>query len=134
MYLNKLNSEQKELFLDLCIHASMSNNNFAAEEKATIEAYCVEMQISPVRYTAKTTVEEAVNRMLEISTEEELRIVLLEISALIISDHVYDEREQEFMNSLAAKIGVSENRLGEMLDCLKELTGVYNKINALVFD
>lgn len=134
MYLNRLNSEQKELFLDLCIHASLSNNNFAAEEKNAIEQYCAEMQLSQVRYNAERTVDEAVNRILEISTNEELRIILLEITALIISDNIYDEREQKFMNDLADKIGFSKGHLDEMLGCLNELTDVYKKINSLVFN
>ena len=37
MYLNRLNEEQKNLFIDLCIHASLANNNFADEEKNMID-------------------------------------------------------------------------------------------------
>lgn len=133
MYLNRLNLEQKELFLDLCIHASLSNNNFASEEKHAIEQYCAEMQLPLVRYSTEKTVDEAVNRILEISTKEELRIILLEITALIISDNVFDEREQKFMNDLADRIGFSKGHLDEMLGCLNELTEVYKKINSIIF-
>ena len=41
MYLNRLSGEQKELFLDLCIHASKADGIFAEEEKQYIQQYCV---------------------------------------------------------------------------------------------
>ena len=41
MYLNRLSGEQKELFLDLCIHASKADGIFAEEEKRYIQQYCV---------------------------------------------------------------------------------------------
>lgn len=134
MYLNRLNEEQKNLFIDLCIHASTSNNNFAEEEKTVIEQYCAEMQLSEVRFESHTTVEEAEKRLIEISTKEELRIILLEITALIISDNIYDEDEQKFMSSLAEQIGFSKEKVDEMLSCLNELTEIYKKINSLVLD
>ena len=77
--------------------------------------------------------DDAVSKLVAISTNEELRIVLLEISALIISDNVYDNDEQNFMNSLAERIGFSEDKVSEMMECLNELTDVYNRLNMLVF-
>ncbi|MDD6991511.1 MAG: hypothetical protein PUI48_06765 [Oscillospiraceae bacterium] len=133
MYLNRLNEEQKNLFIDLCIHASLANNNFADEEKNMIDLYCEEMNLKEHRYTANNSMDDAVSKLVAISTNEELRIVLLEISALIISDNVYDNDEQNFMNSLVERIGFSEDKVSEMMGCLNELTAVYNRLNMLVF-
>lgn len=133
MFLNRLNDEQKNLFLDLCVHAAMANNDFAKEEKQTIDQYCVEMQIAEPRYTANYSLDEVVDKLIAISTKEELRIILLEITALIISDNVYDNEEQKFMDSFAERIGFSKEKVGEMLDCLNDLSRVYQKINSLVF-
>lgn len=134
MYLNRLNSEQKELFIDLCIHASLSNNNFASEQKETINAYCTEMNITNVRYETDKTLDEILDRINEISTKDEIRIIILEITALIISDNIYDEREKRFMESIIEKTGISKEKLDEILDCLHELTLVYKRINSLVFE
>ena len=46
MFLNRLSNEQKELFLDLCIHASKADNDFAEDEKLVIDQYCDEMHIN----------------------------------------------------------------------------------------
>ena len=40
MYLNRLSGEQKELFLDLCIHASKADGIFAEEEKSLSGKLC----------------------------------------------------------------------------------------------
>ena len=134
MYLNRLNNEQKELFIDLCIHASLSNNNFAAEQKGTINAYCKEMNLSDIRYETSKSLDEVLDRIIEISTKDEIRIIILEITALIISDDIYDEREKAFMDRLINKTGISKERLDEILTCLHELTATYKKINNLIFE
>lgn len=36
MYLNNLNDEQKDLFLDVSIHNAMSNKDFAEEQKVML--------------------------------------------------------------------------------------------------
>ena len=132
MYLNKLNNEQKDLFLDFCVHASMANNSFAEEEKLTIDQYCVEMQIAEPRYEANFTLDEAIEKLLAISTKEELRIILLEITALIISDNEYDEMEQEFMNEFLQKAGMTVEEHSKMVAALTQLSDIYKEIDSIV--
>ena len=45
MFLNELQEKNKELFLKICLHASLSNKVFADEEKEMIYAYCREMNV-----------------------------------------------------------------------------------------
>lgn len=127
MFLKMLSAEQKELFLDLCIHASKSNNNFTAEEKDKIIEYCEEMRIQ-IRFDEQTTLAEAADRLVAVSTEQELRMIILETAALIISDNVYDEEEQKFFNALTEKLGLAKEETDGIFDVLKELTSVYQKI------
>ena len=101
MYLNKLNNEQKELFLDLSIHAAMSNNIFTDEEKVTVRQYCAEMNIAE-RYEAKLSNDEVLEKLSAISTKQEMRIVFMEITALVLSDNIFDEQEQAFVKKVAA--------------------------------
>ncbi len=75
MYLKRLNNEQKELFLDLCISAAMSNNVMEDVEKQLIVQYCEEMQMDDVRFTVQNEVDEAIKQLIEISTDEELRMI-----------------------------------------------------------
>ena len=45
MYLNLLNEEAKEVFLDLCINLAESDNDFCQKEKNLIDQFCQEMNI-----------------------------------------------------------------------------------------
>ncbi|MBR4554446.1 MAG: hypothetical protein IKO27_02520 [Ruminococcus sp.] len=132
MYLNRLSNEQKELFLDLCIHAAKADMDFGAEEKLIIEQYCEEMHID-VRMGEKSSFEEASQKLLEISSPVELRIILLEMASLLFSDNEYSDEEKRFMDALASKLGVDKQKLDEIFSALKELTSIYAKVNEFVF-
>ena len=133
MYLSRLDHEQKELFLDLCIHASMSDNDFSDEEKAIIFQYCAEMQLPDIRYEANHSTDEVIEELVKISSPDELRIILMEITALVISDNACNQHEQRFMDKLVEKIGVSDKALSDLTNSLNELTSVYTKINNFIF-
>ena len=133
MYLSRLDHKQKELFLDLCIHASMSDNEFSEEEKAIIFQYCAEMQLSDIRYEAKHSTDEVIEELVEISSPDELRIILMEITALVISDNACNQHEQRFMDKLVEKIGVSNEELSDLINSLNALSSVYEKINIFIF-
>lgn len=134
MYLNRLNKEQKELFIDICIHAALANNEFAEKEKEIIRQYFDEMQLTETRFTANLDLESAVSKLIEISSHEELKMVALEITALIISDHQFDDLENKFMSDFIDRIQMSREEFDEMCTLLKDLTTVYEKINCFVFN
>jgi len=127
MYLNKLNNEQKELFLDLSIHAAMSNDIFTDEEKVTVRQYCAEMNI-PERYEAKLSIDEVIEKLSTISTKQEMRIVFMEITALVLSDNIFDEQEQAFVKKVAAAAQVTDEEKDRIVDTVQELYVVYGNI------
>ena len=127
MYLNRLNNEQKELFLDLSIHAAMSNNLFTDEEKVTVRQYCAEMNI-PETYEAKLSNDEVLEKLSAISTKQEMRIVFMEITALVLSDNIFDEQEQAFVKKVAAAAQVTDEEKDRIVDTVQELYVVYGNI------
>lgn len=131
MYLNKLSIEQKNLFLDLCIHGANSNNEFADDEKAIVNAYCEEMDI-PVRYDEQTPFEECVDKLVEISSEKELKKLLVELTALILADNVCDEDEEKFMQKFITKAGISDSEYKRVLDILVKISALYKEIDEFV--
>ncbi len=134
MYLNKLSGEQKNLFLDLCIHAAMANNVLADEEKALIDQYCDEMDISSPRYSAETSVEDVRAKLAEISSEPEKRIIVLEIAALMLADNEHDESEKAFMRELTQSLGITDDEYDKILDFVGKIIGLYSEINEFVFN
>ncbi|MBR1764598.1 MAG: hypothetical protein IJ746_04315 [Ruminococcus sp.] len=132
MFLNRLSNEQKELFLDLCIHASKSNDDFSADEKFVIDQYCEEMHI-PVRYEEQHEMATLAEKLIAVSSESDLKIILLETSALLLSDNKFDEFEQQFIEAFTKQIGMTREQLDSVLAMLRELTGIYDKIGEFIF-
>lgn len=132
MFLNRLSSEQKDLFLDLCIHASMANNDFAEEEKLMIQQYCDEMQLSDVRYEANLDLDKSVSKLVEISSKPELKMITLELTGLILSDNKYDDFEKTFMHSFAEKAQISDDEYNEIFKVVNDLNDLYKKIGDIL--
>lgn len=132
MYLNRLSNEQKELFLDLCIHASNANGDFDANEKLMIDLYCDEMNIA-VRYEARYPVSELAAKLFEISTKAELKMILIETASLLLSDSDIDSDEQAFIDSMTKQIGMSEKEVDEAVELLNQIRDVYGKINDFIY-
>lgn len=131
MYLGKLNDEQKNLFLDLCIHGANSNNDFADDEKEMVNAYCTEMQI-PVRYTEETDLDSCIDKLIQISSKDEIRAILIEITALILADDICDEQEEVFMQNFIKKTGISNDEYKRVSEMLARLSALYKEINDFV--
>ncbi len=132
MFLNRLSGEQKELFLDLCIHASKSNNDFTAEEKQTIDQYCEEMH-TEIRYEEQHTLSEIAERLVQISSEQDLRMIVFETAALLLSDNSYDDDEKSFFDTLTDRLGLSKEQTDDIIAMLRELSDIYGRINGFVF-
>ena len=107
---------KKQLFLDICIYAVMADKEFAKEEKELIEQYCMEMQLPEIRFTAMTEFEEAVDRLLEISSKEKLQLIVKEVARLIMSDKHFDEFERQFSEQFVDRIGMSREAFAAMLE------------------
>ena len=128
MYLNKLTDEQRQLFLDLCIHAAMTNEDFDRTEKELIRQYCGEMGIADVRYTPEKPFDEVCGKLAEICTMADIKVIILNIATLILSDNIYDESEKLFMRTLARKLKLSRDDYEEAVDYVKQLTAVHVNI------
>lgn len=132
MFLNKLTSEQKELFLDLCIFLSNADGNFSDAEKLSIEQYCNEMNISDVRYETSNKFEDIVDLLCEKTSAIEKKIIVFEILALALADSEYSESEKKMVNTITSKFDISDTLREEMVTIIQKLTAIYVDVNAIV--
>lgn len=111
MFLSLLKTGEKELFLDLCMHAANVDEIFAESEQEIIQAYCQEMGIE----APKSRKEESIDKIIEeLNAHSDLRskkIILLELLGLMLADENYDTKEEEFMFQLTNKLGINVNTL-----------------------
>lgn len=107
--------------------AAEVNGIVELEEKNMLKCFAIEMNIAPIYGTDKR-VEDIVNRIVDISSEKELRIILFEILGIIVSDSVFDESEQAFVNWLFEKCNIEYALAEQMLVLLTDYLKVYQKI------
>ena len=134
MYLNRLSGEQKELFLDLCIHMSKVDGVFAEEEKHYIQDYCVEMKLHTVRYSTEKSLEDVISKIIETSTATDLKIIFFEIMGLALSDREFKTTEQELINNLVKLFNLSIEFKEKVLEQLKKIIDIYASLNQLIFE
>ena len=126
MFLNELQEGNKELFLQLCLHASLVNGTFAGEEKEMICAYCREMNIAERIPEWSDNLTEVVTALKNSTDDTEKKIIILEILGLTKSDGVYDDQEKGFIESLANGLQVKGGIVSK-LNSLLEIYGVVCK-------
>ena len=129
MFLNQIEETNKEDFLKVCVHASLSNGVFAEEEKETLFAYCRELNVKEHIPETPESFEKLIKKISAETNMKEKRIFILEILALVKSDGVYDEIEQGFMKTLSEGLGLQYDTV-EMFD---ELLSKYVEIGKELF-
>lgn len=134
MYLGQLSNEKKELFLDLSIHVALSNNDLAAEEKATIDAYCDEMGLPASDYVAKKDLQEVLEELKMKCTNTEKNIILIEIVGLMMSDSIYDTMEEKFMKDVQAALGISDEKVEKAILAVRQLMQAYKMLNEIIVE
>lgn len=127
MYLSELRGEQKELFIDLGIHLSMSDGDFSSVEKNMIRQMCKEMEVSE-RLEKKVEFEVALNRIGENATVREKRIVLLELAGIVMADGVYSPEEQKAVEQIASALEIDYSHCENAILLIKDLFVVYSKM------
>lgn len=119
MFLYMLKDREKEAFVALARLAAGSNCAVSDEEEIMIGQYCDEMGIAMPEDKG-----EDLKTVLGYYSGSDIRtkkIVVLEIIGLLFSDGEYDEREQQFIDTVAEALGISR----ELVERFKNLTGIY---------
>ena len=131
MFLNNLNNEQKNLFLEFAIKAAEISRGMSLEEKNMLKEFALEMMITPKYETIKSS-EEIIKRLTEISSKKDLRIITFEILGIMYSDSNYDETEKDFVFSIANAFGITKESVIDMDSAIKKYSELYSEICNLV--
>ncbi len=132
MFLNLLQESNKELFLKVCVHASLSNEIFAEEEKEMINAYCREMNITEHIPSESDDFDQVVNSLAEQADDIEKKIIILEILGLIKSDGIYDEKEKCFMKKFVEGMKIKSDVLSKFNSLLEIYLAVCKELRSAV--
>lgn len=110
MFLGLLNGEEKVAFLEIAHHFAWSNNDFSDAQKAVIETYCLEMQVSDISYDESKFDLKATLAKIKEKTHQ--KIVLLETMALAMADNIttlesLHAGEKEVLETMVKEFGLS---------------------------
>lgn len=134
MFLTELKYEEKQLFLNLCIHAANANDFFVEEEKNMIQDYCREMKIEEPSFLEMKSLEAVIAEINRISDLRSKKIIVLELLGLMMVDKEYDEHEKIFMKTLAEKIGIEKDLFNEIAEKLDKYLQVCNELQEAVLE
>lgn len=97
MYFSLLHDQNvKSLVQDLCIHAALANGVLEDKEKFWLEQYAHELNLPP-SFETNQPLNKVLVELKSRCTERELRLIALEILALLVADGKLDATERGFM-------------------------------------
>jgi len=130
MFLNQLKQKEKQAFLILAHHIARSDGDFAEEEKAVIEKYCMEMQTDNIDY--KEDDFDIYDVLSEFKSPRSKKIVILELMALIYSDDYLHEREREVLEKILEEFDLSYSLSIVYTEWAKTMLSLFKQGNALL--
>ncbi len=131
MYLYSLNSNERELFLQACLHVSCADRNFSFDEKKVIQQLCQEMQI-PVSYEINQSIDQVIDEISKTSTLRNKKIFLFELAGVVMADDVCDDTEREMMLKIANRFDISNEFVDESINKISKLVGLYKEISEFI--
>lgn len=132
MYLSILTREEKRMFLGLAYDLAASDGDYSAEEQATIQGYCYEMQMEFDEKTMVRPIDEIINGFTQKSNLKTKKIVVFEVIGLAMADNNYDDNERAIISDMENKFGLDKSYGEECEKVIGEYISFQNRINNLV--
>ena len=132
MYLSVLDLETKHLFLDLELYISKTDGEFNDLEKQIIDTHCIEMHIDNNNYQCELPLS-VVYEKLGKCTEEEKRIIFIEMLAVVLADKVYHQSEKILVDRLANVLKIKDEDVKKVFVAVEEMKEAYVKFSNFVF-
>ena len=128
MYLALLKQNEKENFLKLAVALSSADGNFGEEEHFMISQYCDEMGIEN-HIPTDIKKDLAINEIANDSTEQNKKIIIFELLGLAMSDKNFAEAEETLIISLADKLKLNADYVGNCKEMITKYLELQNQIN-----
>ena len=110
MFLNQLNENEKELYLELCAHAVMADDVFAPDEMESIALICHELMIPNHMPDNDEPVQDILDKLNLIASKQQKNIMILELILLLKKDGTLDASETDFLEQVRVGLEVSEEK------------------------
>ncbi len=115
MFLSRLSETGKKHFLDLCVHASWADGEFAESEISLLSAFCREMGIPENIPDPDQELDELMAKVAPDATDTEKNIMLFELYGLLKIDGSFDDAERRILEKIADGIGAKPGVLDRII-------------------
>jgi len=131
MFLQVMDKEEKEKFLELVYKVANADGEYAEEEKEIVNSYMKELSIDTIKDTLDIE-----SLLLYFSTKAETlkRIVAFEIFGLIQSDEIIDGSEEQVLASMAKAFNFEDETINAIKESANKLKETYDQIYNVLFD
>lgn len=98
MFLNKLDTQSKEAFLELAYYVANSDEAFSDIQKSLIEGYAKEMDIENIQFDEKKFSLE--DNLKTVINKDYQKIILMEILAIVYTDSLIHPEEKKIIDTM----------------------------------
>ena len=107
MYLNLLNKDEQQNFLELARYSMGVNGEHKKEEEEVLLGYKFECQLVEYKANRQDEIEKIIT-ILGASTKKVRKIILIEILGIFQADGEISNKETEFLNKLSREFNIEE--------------------------
>ena len=127
MFLDVLNKDEKEWFMDLAIKAAEANGEVAKEEVRMLHAFAAEMKI-PARVKCERDLDSILKDFVNNSSKKSMKVILFELIGIIFADNEFDEAEKKFIDSVTSAFDIPSTLKDEMISEINDYSALFSKI------
>lgn len=131
MFLQVMNKEEKEKFLELVYKVANIDGEFAEEEQEIIDSYKAELGIPVIPESSDI---EGLLKYFSDKASEIKKIVLFEIIGLINADDKIDVNEKMVLEKMQDVFGLKKEMVDKIQDAARRLQEVYDEVYEAIFD
>lgn len=125
MFLKKLSRSNQKLFLELAYYSATVDNEFSAFEKTMINEYRKEMDLDESKYKVKNLSIDDILKKLSKSSEQEKKIIFVELIGLVLSDKKFKKQEKTLIEKLMKAFDISDKLKVKAVKWVKDLQKFY---------
>ncbi len=123
MYLNLLNKDEQQNFLELARYSMGVNGEYKKEEEQVLLGYKFECQLVEYKANRQDEIEKIITK-LSTSTKKVRKIILIEILGIFQADGEICNKEIEFLNKLSQEFNIEEyevKRIKRWVDAMNDI-------------
>ena len=131
MFLQVMNTEEKEKFLELVYKIANIDGEYAEEEQEIVNSYKNELGLSKVPETSDI---DGLVRYFSAKATELKKIVLFETVGLINADEKIEKEEADLLDKMSGAFGLDKDVVDRIKSVAKKLQDVYDEVYSALID